>query len=239
MPVDVAALRETLVARGASFGKVRTEKYSAFATVKAPMAIPSNCPTADESPIVKIDPIKPSGLMPACARIRHSVINPRTGQQSGKLLMTRKIIATGTRGKSAPFKREQAASHGSRRSHEPPSPSAIQLKTYEEAVSSSHSQSFPKPCSGFSTRRKAPPHIADKARSYAQLRASHRQLRSEPAYRRRSLQLWRGAFERAGRGSSQRSSGRALKLQPDADMFCIRWLFVADWRGTATPRVKI
>jgi catechol 2,3-dioxygenase-like lactoylglutathione lyase family enzyme len=44
---DVSALRETLVARGASFGKVRGGRCFACATGKTRTAILFNCPTAE------------------------------------------------------------------------------------------------------------------------------------------------------------------------------------------------
>lgn len=44
---NVAALREKLIAKGASFGKVRQARSSASATAKTPTATPFNSPTAE------------------------------------------------------------------------------------------------------------------------------------------------------------------------------------------------
>jgi len=133
--------------------------------------------------------------------------------------MTKKTIATGTRGKMAASSREQAASDALSADHEPPSPSSIQLKIYEEAVSLFSQSKLPEAMQRFLDAAKGPaPHIADKARSYAQV--CERRTASFDLNLHTAEDHFNYGVERLNARDVDRAKdhlGRALKLQPDAD----------------------
>lgn len=130
--------------------------------------------------------------------------------------MTKKPTVTATRGKIAA--RESTATKGVS-TPEPPSPSSIQLKTYEEAVSLFAQSKLPEALKRFLDAAKGPaPHISDKARSYAQV--CERRTASFDLKLHTAEDHFNYGVERLNARDVDKAKdhlGRALKLQPDAD----------------------
>jgi tetratricopeptide (TPR) repeat protein len=131
--------------------------------------------------------------------------------------MTKKTTVTATRGKIAA--KGSTATKNASAGPELPSPSSIQLKTYEEAVSLFSQSKLPEALQRFLDAAKGPAqHISDKARSYAQVcerRTANFDLKLHTAE-----DHFNYGVERLNARDVDRAKdhlGRALKLQPDAE----------------------
>jgi tetratricopeptide (TPR) repeat protein len=131
--------------------------------------------------------------------------------------MTKKTTVTATRGKIAA--RGSTATKTASAGPEPPSPSSIQLKTYEEAVSLFSQSRLPEALQRFLDAAKGPaPHISDKARSYAQV--CERRTASFDLKLHTAEDHFNYGVERLNARDVNRAKDhlvRALKLQPDAE----------------------
>lgn len=130
--------------------------------------------------------------------------------------MTKKTTASGTGGKAAA--RANTPAHASPVA-EPPSPSAIQLKTYEEAIGLFSQSRFGEAHQRFLSAAGGPAsHIADKARSYAQV--CERRTASFDLKLNTSEDHFNYGVERLNARDVERAKdhlGRALRLDPRAD----------------------
>jgi tetratricopeptide (TPR) repeat protein len=131
--------------------------------------------------------------------------------------MTKKTIVTGIRSKTA--LKERTATDAESAAPEPPDASSIQLKVYEEAVSLFGQSRLPEAMGRFLDAAKGPaPHIADKARSYAQV--CERRTASFDLNLHTAEDHFNYGVERLNARDVDRAKdhlGRALKLQPDAE----------------------